>query len=177
MTTQQIHLFNCLYLAILVVVAVITRATARRIVGALTGAAVGGIVALTIIALGEDLGWWHMAITWAPYFLAVLWIDFTLCAYIFLVTWRIALRFGGRGLATMAIVAAVIGPPRDYWFMAKFPEWGAYTRGFAPVLAISVTYILLGIVGHGVMRIVAGPAREDRLACRVWGSADCDTSK
>jgi hypothetical protein len=66
-----------------------------------------------------------MAINWQLYFLALLWIDFTLCAYIFLITWRIARRFGGRGLATIATVAAVIGPPRDYLFMATFPEWGA----------------------------------------------------
>ena len=29
----------------------------------------------------------------------------------------------------------------------------------------------LGIVGHGVMRLVAGPAREDRLARWPWKAA------
>jgi hypothetical protein len=168
MTTQQLHLFNCLYLVILGVVAVFTRATARRIAGAVAGAAAAGVVALGIIAFGERAGWWHMAITWEPYFLTLMWIDLALCGYVFLITWRLARRFGGRGLAVLAFVAAVIGPPRDYWYMRRFPEWGAYEPGIAPVLAISGTYVLLGIVGHGLMRLVAGPASADRLARRPW---------
>src|SRR6266849_8879236 len=162
MTTTQLHLFNGLYLVVLVVVAVLTRATARRIAGALAGGAAAGVLALGIIALGEEAGWWHMAITWEPYFLTLLWIDFLLCAFIFLITWRIARRFGWRGLAVVVIIAAVIGPPRDYWYMARFPEWGAYGPGIAPVLAISASYVLLGVLGHAVMRLVAGPSREDR---------------
>jgi hypothetical protein len=168
MTAHQLHLFNALYVVILVVVAVLTRASARRTTGAVAGAAVGGVAALGMIALGEEVGWWHFAIAWEPYFLTVLWLDFALCAFIFLITWRIARRFGGRGLAVILVVAAIIGPVRDNWYMARFPEWGAYAPGIAPVLAISATYVLLGVLGHGVMRLVAGPARADRLAQRPW---------
>ena len=49
MTTLQIHLFNCLYLAVLIVIAFFTRATARRIAGALAGGIAFGVVALGII--------------------------------------------------------------------------------------------------------------------------------
>jgi hypothetical protein len=171
MTTQQIHLFNGMYLIVLIVVAVLTRATARRIAGALTGAGAAGVVALGVIVLGEKVGWWHMAITWEPYFLTLVWIDFALAAFIFLITWRIARRFGWRGLAVVLVVAAVLGPVRDYRYMQRFPEWGAYAPGIAPILAISATYILLGTVGHGLMRLVAGPARNDPLARRPWESA------
>src|SRR4030095_8517994 len=158
MTTQQLHLFNALGLVVLIVVAILTRATARRIAGALVGGAAAGVVAMGIIALGEEVGWWHMAITWEPYFLTLLWINFVVCAYAFLITWRIASRFGWRELTVVVIAVAVIGPPRDYWYMARFPEWGAYAPGFAPVLAISATYVVLVVLGHGVMRLVAGPA-------------------
>jgi hypothetical protein len=65
-------------------------------------------------------------------------------------------------------VAAVIGPPRDYWYMQHFPEWGYYAPGVAPLLAVSVTYVLVCVVGHGVMRLIAGPARQDQLARRPW---------
>jgi hypothetical protein len=171
MTTQQLHLFNGLYLVILVVVAALTRATARRVAGALAGGAVAGVAALGSIALGEELGWWRFAIPWEPYFLTLLWIDFALGAFIFLITWRIARRTGGRGLAVVLAVAAALGPVRDYRYMERFPEWGAYAPGVAPVLAISATYVLLGVVGHGVMRLVAGPARADRLARRPWQAA------
>ena len=113
MTTQQIQVFNCLYLAVLVVVVFLTRATAQRIAGALTGGITFGVVALGIIALGEEEGWWHMAITWEPYFLSLLVINFALCAFIYLITWRIARRFGWRGLAVVVLVVAVIGAPRN----------------------------------------------------------------
>src|SRR5947208_3598235 len=51
MTTQQLYLFSGLYLIALVVVAFFTRATMRRIAGALAGAAVASAV-----ALGADAG-------------------------------------------------------------------------------------------------------------------------
>ena len=38
-----------------------------------------------------------MAITWEPYFLALLLIDFALCAFVFLITWRIAAGSAGAG--------------------------------------------------------------------------------
>ena len=172
MTTQQLHLFNGIGLVVFVVVAILTRATARRVVGALAGGAALGVVALGIIALWVEAGWWRFAITWEPCYLTLLWIDFALGAYIFLITWRIARRFGGRGLAVVVIAAAVIGPPRDYWYTKRFPEWGSYTPGVAPVLAISATYVILVVVGHGVMRRVAGPARGSPLARRPWESAE-----
>jgi len=168
MTTQQIHLFNLIYLFVLALVAILTRATLRRIAGALAGGAAAGVVMLGIIALGERVGWWHMAITWEPYFLTLMLIDFALCAFIFLITWRIARRFGWRGLAVVLVVLAVIGPPRDFWYMRRFPEWGSYGPGVAPILAISATYVVFVLVGHGVMRLIAGPDREDRLARRPW---------
>ena len=158
LTTLQLHLFNGLYLVVLVVVAVLTRATARRTAGALAGAAGMYPVGLAIVALGERVGWWHWLFPWEPNFLTALWINSTLCAFVFLMTWRIARRFGGRGLAVVAVVAAVIGPIRDKGFVERFPEWGSFAPGVVPVLAISACYVLFGVVGHGVMRLVAGPA-------------------
>ena len=38
---------------------------------------------------------------WEPYFLMLVLIDFTLCAFVFLINWRIARRFGWRGLAAL----------------------------------------------------------------------------
>ena len=171
MTSEQLYLFNGLYLILLAVVAVLTRATPRRIMGAVAGGLAVGVAGLGIITLGEKAMWWHQVITWQPYFLALLVVNGGLCAFVFLITWRIARRFGWRGLFLAAIFAAVIGPPRDYWYMARFPEWGAYNWGVATVLAVSAAYVLLGILGHGVMRLVAGPAREDRLARWPWNAA------
>jgi len=173
MTTLQLHLFNCLYLAALVIVAFCTRATVRRIAGALAGGAAFGVAAIGVIALGEDVGWWHMVIAWEPYFLAFFYLGFVIsCAPVYLVTWRVARRFGWHGLAVVVVVVAVIGPPRDYWYMARFPEWGAYAPGIAPVLAIAATYAVMVVLGQSVMRLVAGPARGSPLARRPWQAAE-----
>jgi hypothetical protein len=171
MTTRQLLLFNIMYLLVLAVVAILARATPRRIAGALAGGAALGVAALGIIGLGERAGLWHMVITWEPSFLALMLIDFALCGFVLLITWRIARRFGWRGLAVFLVVLAIIGPPRDYWYMRQFPEWGSYAPGIAPVLAISAFYVVGVLVGHGVMRLVAGPSGKDRLARRPWESS------
>jgi len=164
MTPGQLHLFNAGYLGLFVVVAVLTRATARRVAGAAAGGAIGGVAAFGAIMVGESHGWWHMAIDTRPFPLALLLLDFTLSGFIFLGTWRLARRFGWRGLAVTATIVAVVGPVRDYLYMAWFPEWGAYGPGAAPVLAVSATYLLVGVTGHAVMRLVAGRARGSQLA-------------
>jgi hypothetical protein len=173
MTTQQLHLYNCFYLAALFVVAFLTRATWRRFAGALAGGAAFSMAALGAIALGEEVGWWHMAITWQPYFLTLLLIDFVIsCASIYVITWRIARRFGWRGLAVVVIVLTVIGPSRDYLAMAAFPEWGSYGPGVAPFLAIAAVYALMVPLGQSAMRLIAGPARGSPLARRPWEKPD-----
>ncbi len=174
MTTQQLHLFNCLYAVVCIVFVLLTRATRRRTVGAIVGSAVGGIVAIGILDIAERAGLWHFELSWEPYFLAVLWIDFALCAFVFLITWRIARRFGGRGLAITLILVSSLSPFRDQWYLRQFPEWGSYSPGIAPLLAIAGTYIVLGVVGHGIMRLIAGPANADRLAKRPWESGDAN---
>jgi hypothetical protein len=163
-----VYLFSCLALVFTIVVAVLTRATPRRIAGATAGAAVCGPVGLGIVDFCERVGWWHMVFPREPYFLTLAWINLALCGYPFLITWRIARRFGGRGLAVALCILVVLGPIRDSFYMAMFPEWGSYAPGFAPMLAISAAYVLLGVIGHGMMRLIAGPAAADRLARRPW---------
>ena len=169
MTTLQLHVFNGLYLALLIVVSYLTRATARRIAGALAGGVALGVLMLGAVALGEERGWWHFVIAWEPYFLMLLLLDGTISgAAILLVTWRVARRFGWRGLAVVVVILAIIGPPRDYAYMKTFPEWGEYGPGIAPFVAVALIYALLVPVGQSVMRLVAGPARADPLARRAW---------
>ena len=53
--------------------------------------------------------------------------------YYFLLTWRLARRFGGRGLAIARLLAAVPGPFRDSAYMARFPDSGVlYGQGGKP---------------------------------------------
>lgn len=165
MTTQQMLVMTGLYLAALVAVTYFTRAPARRVVGALVGGAVASLLALRVIALCEALGLWHIPFAATPYFLPVFFIGLAISLMpIYLVTWRVARRFGWRGLAVCVCIVAIVGPPRDYLYAATFPKWMVFAPGVAPILADAVTYILAVVVGHAVMRLVAGPARADRLA-------------
>jgi hypothetical protein len=165
MTTQQVLLMTCLYLVALVAVTYFTRATPRRVLGALVGGAAVGLMALRVIALCEALGWWRIPFASTPYFAPLLYLGVAIsCTPIYLVTWRVARRFGWRGLLVSVGIVAVVGPPRDYLYAATFPKWMVFSPGVAPILADSAAYVAIVVVGHAVMRLVAGPAREDRLA-------------
>ena len=63
-----------------------------------------------------------------PYFQILMCIGMIPCGFVFLITWRIARRFGGRGLAVTAFVAAVLGPVRDHRLYGNVPGSGAPTR-------------------------------------------------
>jgi hypothetical protein len=172
MTTTQIYIFTALYLVLLIMVAWLTRPTARRFAGALAGGAAIGLVGIGMIALGERAGWWHFAISWSIGYVLIFYLGFVISATpIYLMTWRIARRFGLRGLIVVGGLFAVLGPVRDYRFMATFPEWGSYAPGPAPALAISAIYLLILIVGHPVMWSVAGPSPRSPLATWPWEAA------
>jgi hypothetical protein len=171
MTTQQLYAFTALYVVVFIVVAILTRATARRIVGALAGGLVAGVALLGVVQFCEYMGWWRMELPWEPHFLTIFIISMAIGGFVFLLTWRIARRFGWRGLAVTLVIAAVLGPVRDQWYMNRFPEWGSYAPGIAPILAISAAYVILGVLGHATMRFIAGPAAADPLARRPWESA------
>jgi hypothetical protein len=165
MTRQQIILWACAYLIELVVVVYFTRAIARRVVGALGGGATAGLLALGAIALCEALGWWQIPFASTPYFLPLFYLGLSISLTpIYLVTWRLARRFGWRGLAVFIGIVTVIGPPRDYLIAAMFPKWMVFAPGVAPILADGATYAGIVFLGHAVMSLIAGPASEDRLA-------------
>jgi hypothetical protein len=164
MTTRQIIIVTCAYMVALVVVVYFTRATSRRVVGALAGGAAVGCFGMGAIVLGNALGLWRVPIFWTPYFLTLFYLALAISVTpIYLVTWRVARRFGWRGLAVCLCVVAVIGPPRDYLYAAKFPAWMVFAPGIAPILADAATYVGIVALGHAVMRLIAGPSREDRL--------------
>ena len=163
MTTLQLWMIIGLYGVALVLAAFFTRATGRRVAGALLGGAVVGAIAMGTDALGEQLGWWRMAI-WQLNLIAVYASFFVSLAPVYLVPWRVERRFGWRGLAVATLILTVIGPPRDYLYVSKFPEWATYAPGIVPILAIAVLYGIMVPVGQLTMRLVAGPAGGDRLA-------------
>lgn len=167
MTPLQLIVVTFAYLVELVVVVYFTRATSRRIAGAFAGGATVGLMGIGAIALGNALGLWRVPIFWTPYFLALFYLGFAVSVTpIYLVTWRLARRFGWRGLAVFIGIVAIIGPPRDYLFAVTFPAWMVFAPGIAPILADAAAYVGIVVLGHAVMRLIAGPSGEDQLARR-----------
>ena len=168
MTTNQILLMIGFYAAAWVAAVYFTRARALRVLASLVAGVVFGVVALAAIVLGESRGLWNMPRTSTWSFWTLLLAGFAIsCAVTYLVLWRVVRRFGSRGLMVCVLIAAIIGPPRDYLIVARFPEWMTFGPGIAPVLADSVVYALLILIGHVVMRMVAGPANSDPLSARA----------
>jgi hypothetical protein len=172
MTKQQLIIVTCAYSVALVAAVYFTRATSRRVLGALAGGAMVGWMGLGAIALGNALRLWWVPLPSTPGLYALFYFGLAISVSpIYLITWRVARRFGWRGLAVCMIFVAVIGPPRDYLYAAKYPEWMVFAPGVAPVFADAATYVCIVALGHAVMRLLAGPARGDRLARRPWEAA------
>ena len=165
MTILQLIIVSCAYLVALVVVVYFTRATARRILGAFAGGAAVGIFGMGAIVVGNTLELWRVPIFWnQPYFLTLFYLALTISVMpIYLVTWRLARRFGWRGLVVFTVIVAIIGPPRDYLYAAKYPAWMVFAPGVAPIIADGLAYVGIVLIGHAVMRLVAGDSRADRL--------------
>jgi hypothetical protein len=164
-TSLQMILMAIGYGVALLAAIYFTRATSRRIVGALAGGVIVALMVMGAIAVCESFGWWRIPSTETPYFNLLLFLGLAISSSpIYLVTWRLARRFGWRGLAVFIAAVGIIGPPRDYLIAKKFPEWMVFSPGAAPIIADCVTYIAIVAVGHAVMRIISGPAGGDLLA-------------
>jgi hypothetical protein len=165
MTTQQIILWTCAYLVELVAVIYFTRATVRRVLGAFVGGAVAGLLGLGAIAFCERMGWWQVLFASTAYIMTIFYLGLAISLTpIYLVTWRLARRFGWRGLAVFTLIVTIIGAPRDYFIASLFPKWMVFAPGVAPILADAGTYAGIVVLGHVAMRLVAGAASHDRLA-------------
>jgi hypothetical protein len=80
MTAQQIILFTCGYLVVLVAVIYFTRANAWRVIGAIAGGAAAGLLAVVAIVLCEALGWWWVPFAPTPYFLTLFYVGLFLAS-------------------------------------------------------------------------------------------------
>ena len=167
MTVQQALLMSFLYLVAFVAAIYFTGANKRRVGGSLVGGAVASLAGIGLIYLCESFDLFSVPAASDPVLLPLLFVGLAISlAPVYLITWRIERRFGWQGLAVAIGIVAVIGPPRDYMYAATFPEWMVFAPGVAPIVADSAAYVVILLVGHAVMRLVSGPAREDRIKGR-----------
>ena len=150
-----------------------TRASVRRVLGALVGGVVVAVFGFGVELVCQALGQWHYPsddtgrgpLLMYPS-LALLW------ATLALIGWRVMRRYGWRGEAVFLASVALLGTLRDYFVAGQ--ALGAI------VLAPGVTTVLVEIVCWGgqtamaqaLMWSVAGPAGADRLARRPWEQAE-----
>jgi hypothetical protein len=156
--------------ALALLVIYLTRAGPRRLSGALLGGFFGGLLNLVADLVAFSLGLWHYASTHpayaSPWFYVTAGLGYGAVAS--LIGWRIDRRFGRRGVLIFLACVAAYGLLRDFLGTAAASASGIHLLVLAPgpltVLADALCWV--GCVGLAmlVMRLVAGPARGDRLA-------------
>jgi hypothetical protein len=157
-------LATCVYLVLLAVVAYFTRATWRRLFGALAGGVAAAVLGVGVEVLCQTLKIWRYPdderLHGPPLMYPALVLTFALLA---LVGWRVLRRFGWRGEAVFLVALTVVGTLRDY-LHEQATGIIAFAPGVTTVLVDASCWVGLTALSQGVMWLVAGPAAADRLA-------------
>ncbi len=132
---------------------------------ALTG---GGAVAFAgagVEALAHAQGWWSYTSADTPYGPLAL-FPFLVAAFAFLalIGWRVARRFGSAGLGVFLGILAVVGTLRDYLLAGKVMGLIVFAPGVVLVIIDAFLWLGLTALSIAVMRAVSGPARDDAFA-------------
>lgn len=178
MTTPRLILLaaTCVYLAALVAAAYFTRATARRVAGALIGGVAVGAAGMGVETLAHTMGWWRYPSVETLYGPPLMYPALVLLfAALALIGWRVTRRFGWHGQATFLVALAVLGTLRDYRWAARLPELIVFAPGIGPALAGAACWASLLGLAQAVMRWIAGPVRSDALARRPGRPTRTDT--
>jgi hypothetical protein len=169
MTTSFLLSLTGVYLVGLAVLTYLTRATRRRVLGALAGGLAVAVIGVGIEVLFQTLGFWHYPSVDQRYgpvlmypLVLLLWAGYTL------IGWRVMRRFGWRGETVFLAVVTVVGTIRDFVIAWQRPDLIAFSPGIAIVLIDLVLWCGLTAWAQAVMRLVAGPAGADQLADRQW---------
>src|SRR5690348_7214293 len=118
--TQLIILASCVYLSMLVAAIYFTRATTRRVVGALAGGGAAALVGAGVEALAHARGWWRYTSDDTPIGPVGMYpVIVVVFAFLALIGWIVTRRFGCRGTAVFLGALAVVGALRDYFIAGK----------------------------------------------------------
>jgi hypothetical protein len=164
-TPQQILIAaSCVYLVVIVITAYLTRATGRRVIGALMGGIAVGVLGVAIERLAHAMGWWRYPFVEAAYGPLLIYpVVVFLFGALALVGWRVTRRFGWRGQAVFLSAVTMGGTVRDYRIAAWFPQFIVFAPGIGIVLVDAACWAGLLALAQIVMGLVAGPVRGDAL--------------
>jgi hypothetical protein len=176
MTTSLLASVTVVYLVGLGLLVWLTRATPRRVLGALAGGLAVAIVGVGVEVLFQTLGFWHYPSVDRPYgplmmypVILLMWSGYSL------IGWRVARRFGWRGAALFLAAVTTLGTLRDFVIAWRMPDVIVLSPGIATVLIDLLCWCGLTALALGVMRLVAGPATVERLPSR-HASVECSSS-
>jgi hypothetical protein len=169
--TRILILAWCVYASLLVAAVYFTRATTRRILGALAGGGAVALVGAGVEALAHARGWWRYTSDDTPFGpLAIYPLLVVAFAFLALIGWRITRRFGVRGLAVFLGILAVVGTLRDYFISGSLMGLIVFAPGVYLAIIDAFLWAGLATLAIAVMRAVSGPARDDELARRTGDS-------
>jgi hypothetical protein len=157
--TRILILAWCVYGSLLLAAIYFTRATTRRVLGALAGAGAVALVGAVVEGVAHAQGWWRYTSDDTPYGpLAIYPLLVVAFAFLALIGWRITRHFGWRGLTVFLGILAVVGTLRDYLIAGSLMGLIVFAPGV--VLAIIDAFLWAGLtaLAIGVMRLVSGPA-------------------
>jgi eukaryotic-like serine/threonine-protein kinase len=166
-TAPVIAFFLCCTLAVSVGSVYLTHAMPLRAAGALIGGMPVAAAMLIEFRLGYSVGWWHSRFKGNPdpwslmspmFFLS---IALAGTAYL-LVSWRVSRRFGWAGLTIFIASLSGLFAIQDRFLWD--PALNIVTRGIYPLLTDAAFWAAGFAFGYAVMRLIAGPARDDPFA-------------
>lgn len=153
-------------LALLVGVAYVSRAQVRRVASSMVGGAVFSVL-VTVVPI--SMGWRRFVVVeHSTQALLLLYTTGVLAgAFIALIGWRIARRFGWRGPAAFVIVVSIGGPIRERLYLSA-AHLMVVAPGTLPWIAYTLSWACALLLSLSIMRLIAGPARDDPLARTRW---------
>ena len=165
----ELLLMNYFGLVLLMVAAYVSRAHLMRFGSALAG---GAAFSLLVTVLPIAMRWRRFVVlTHATQSILLYYtIGLLVGAIVALTGWRIARRFGWRGLAGFVAAVSIVGPIRDRLYLTA-AHLVVVAPGPVPWIASTVTWACALLLSHSIMRLMAGPACEDRLALRRWSTS------
>jgi hypothetical protein len=163
--TLILILASCVYGSLLVATIYFTRVTTRRVLGALAGGVAVAVVGAGVETLAHARGWWRYTFDDTPYGpMAIYPLLAVAFSFLALIGWRVLRGFGWRGLAVFLGILAVVGALRDYLIAGSVMGVVVFAPGITLVIIDAFLWAALAALAIAVMRLVSGPAQEDRLA-------------
>lgn len=170
--TQILILASCVYLTMLVATIYFTRPTSRRVGGALAGGVAVAMVGVGVEALAHAEDWWRYTSDETPIGPVAMYpVIVVVFAFLALIGWIVARRFGWRGTTGFLVILAVVGALRDYFIAGKLMGLIVFAQGALLAVLDGLLWAGLTALAIIVMRLVSGPTRSDRPASRLGDSA------